>query len=316
MSICELIPDDPSCAVPDPDPVDPVEPVDDGGDMDGGDMDGGDMDGDAHMEHGDKHGDGHKDWSMSGIEKFGYAAGLNMLASHSDLVPNLAFLGVTIYYLMYLFFDGSLRYKSEDNYYEAGKLGNDETNYWELADMIKLFGGLGIFGVLMVTQLLATLGIMSGLNMMLWHYVGGFGGLALHFTVNLLRMLGMNAAWGKKDDSNAIVKGSAQGVIGAIQGDWFKDSLVDAAMGLTLMMNYEGWWFATWNNLSVEEQEAWIEGAMEVAEMKKEEWADKEAEEKPEEKSEEGEAEEEEGEGEEGEEGAEGEEGDAEVATD
>merc|ERR1711934_1344604 len=117
-----------------------------------------------------------------------------------------------------------------------------------------------------------------------------------------------NAAWGKKDDSNAIVKGSAQGVIGAIQGDWFKDSLVDAAMGLTLMMNYEGWWFATCNNLSVEEQEAWIEGAMEVAEMKKEEWADKEAEEKPEEKSEEGE-------GEEGEEG-EGEEGDAEVATD
>merc|ERR1712037_903904 len=213
---------------PDPDPVDPVEPVDDGGDMDGGDMDGGDMDGDAHMEHGDKHGDGHKDWSMSGIEKFGYAAGLNMLASHSDLVPNLAFLGVTIYYLMYLFFDGSMGYKSEDNYYEAGKLGNDETNYWELADMIKLFGGLGIFGVLMVTQLLATLGIMSGLNMMLWH-----------FTVNLLRMLGMNAAWGKKDDSNAIVKGSAQGVIGAIQGDWFKDSL---------------------------------------AEMKKEEWADKEAE--------------------------------------
>ena len=61
--------------------------------------------------------------------------------------------------------------------------------------MIENFGVLGIFGIAFITQLLATFGIMVGINMLVWGMVVPLGGLALEVAIGVLSFLAYNQFW-------------------------------------------------------------------------------------------------------------------------
>ena len=67
------------------------------------------------------------------------------------------------------------RYRSDPSstveYYAVGKGADTKgTNYWSLMNMIHDFTGITLWGVLGVTNLLATFGIAGDINMMLWNF--------------------------------------------------------------------------------------------------------------------------------------------------
>ena len=61
--------------------------------------------------------------------------------------------------------------------------------------MLRLYGMMGITGILMVTQLLATLGYIVPLNAYLWMVIGGLGGMIYSLTVSIVRILGYESAY-------------------------------------------------------------------------------------------------------------------------
>jgi len=48
----------------------------------------------------------------------------------------------------------AFRFRSLSTYYENGKLGNKETNYWELANTLYLYSGILIWSIAAVVMLL------------------------------------------------------------------------------------------------------------------------------------------------------------------
>merc|ERR1711981_824271 len=91
--LCDFIPDDPSCATPEPEPTpDPVDPEPtDGGDLGGdeGEVEGGEepMEEMEHMEHGKDHAKDHSDMTW---DKFDEKASEYM----DPMAGSLAYLGV------------------------------------------------------------------------------------------------------------------------------------------------------------------------------------------------------------------------------
>lgn len=211
MSICEIFPDDPTCAAPEPVAVEPTAeeaPAAEGeGEaveaMEEGEMKEGDM------EMDEKKGAPN---DFGGLKKFMYARDLMKVTEHSALTSNLAYTFGAFSVFMYNA-SQAFRYRTTTDFYKIGKLGADSTNYWELSDQVRLYGGTAIGGILTLTSLLATAGIASGINMMAWLYVGGFMGLAVYATVSVLRIIGYNTAWGKREDTDATIKATALGML-------------------------------------------------------------------------------------------------------
>ena len=61
--------------------------------------------------------------------------------------------------------------------------------------MLRLYGMMGITGILMVTQLLATLGYIVPLNAYLWMIIGGLGGMIVSVTVGVMRFIGYDGGY-------------------------------------------------------------------------------------------------------------------------
>lgn len=88
----------------------------------------------------------------------------------------------------------AFRYRSAATYYDGVKIG-DDTNWWKLTDTVRFYGMMGISGVLMITQLLATLGIMVPLNAYLWMILGGLGGMIVNLTISVMRFIGYDGGY-------------------------------------------------------------------------------------------------------------------------
>lgn len=52
--------------------------------------------------------------------------------------------------------------------------------------MIEHYGGLGLWGIAFLTQLLATFGIMVGINLLVWGMILPLGGLIVELCVGVL----------------------------------------------------------------------------------------------------------------------------------
>ena len=325
--ICEIFPEDPSCAVEEPVVEEPVveetEEVADEGEGE-----------EEVAEEGDaEEGEGEADAEPAAKKDFGEAAAtavadwnrvkdMSGLAMLSPFMANLEFLGVASMWAIGSAMN-AFRYRSDSKFYDA-PLYTGDTNYWKLGDQMRLFGGLAIGGLLAVTQLLATLGIAVGLNGTVWMLVGGLGGMILSLAIGVVRFLGYEQGYANATDSTVAKNPYGLGMMGAIKTDMVEDAACNAGAAIALAGAAEGWYYNLWNAYTDEEQSAmvaeWEETiatrAMEVAEARaamapaaEEEGEDAEEGEEAEEGAEEGE------EGEEAEEGAEeGEEGD-EAAT-
>lgn len=110
------------------------------------------------------------------------------------------------------------RYRSDPSstveYYAAGVGTTNGTNYWKIMNLIHNWSGIVLWSVLGCTNLLATFGIASEINMMAW----GFS--ALIFTVvmvvtKIIGTIGYDAAYGDQAVPNAALQI-------AIQSDLYK----------------------------------------------------------------------------------------------
>ena len=82
-----------------------------------------------------------------------------MKEDEEDLMDMLA---VALFFLafgnaVYLSLE-AFRFRSLSTYYEYGKLGSNETNYWELGNTIYLYGGIVIWSVAAVTSIMELFG--------------------------------------------------------------------------------------------------------------------------------------------------------------
>ena len=279
--ICEIFPEDPSCAVEEPVVEEPVveeeaadgEVEEEGAEDDAEEGEGEEVDAEpeAKKDFGEAAATAVADWNR--------VKDMSGLAMLSPLMANLEFLGVAAMWA------GSsammaFRYRSESKLYEA-PLYTGDTNYWKLGDQMRLFGGLAIGGLLAVTQLLATLGIAVGLNGTVWMLVGGLGGMILSLAVGIVRFLGYEQGYSNLTETDATkvaafinTKGGL--MMTAIKTDMIEDAACNAGAAIALAGAAEGWYYNLWNAYTDEEQSTmvaeWEETiatrAMEVAEAR------------------------------------------------
>jgi hypothetical protein len=95
----------------------------------------------------------------------------------------------------------AFRYRSEDKFYDSYKIGSN-TEYYKLADQIRNYSAMAIGMTLGVTGILAGFGIASGLNLMLWAYLGMAAGIA-GLVVGILRYLAYEQGYSNKDSKTA-----------------------------------------------------------------------------------------------------------------
>ena len=172
--ICEIFPEDPSCAVEEP--VEEVV-VDEGAgeadaegegemaedDAEGEEMKGEEMDGEM---------DGKKDRSPKDangwIKKQGANAELLGFTTRDPMMANISYLMTAGGSAFYLLADQFLWH--EEDGYKAGELKSGDTNWWKLAHTIEHYSAMGIMTIAFCTQALATFGIAVPINMMVWGY--------------------------------------------------------------------------------------------------------------------------------------------------
>ena len=92
------------------------------------------------------------------------------------------------------------------------------TNYWSLANMIQAYGGLAVWGVLFITQLISTFGIMGEINMMAWE-LGGFAYTLTEAIFSILMFLAMMKASSVNGGSSSSAT-AAGTILLELQKEW------------------------------------------------------------------------------------------------
>jgi len=316
--ICEIFPDDPSCEVPEEDTTatggadveeeEQQEEVVEGGDDDEAEEgDGEEAEEEAapaaKVDNSAAAADAVSKWTM--VKDMAAMAELDPTAGNMGLFG--AALGWTVYSALEAF-----RYRSASTYYDGGKIG-DDTNYWKLSEQIRLFGGLGLGGLLTVTSLMALVGGGAVMNVQMWELAMMIGGL-LGLVVGVMRTLGYEAAYGHADGSDATKALQGVALMTVLETAAIEDAAMNSGFMLTVWMAMPSAFYGAWNAMTDEVQAEKIAAWEETIATRAEAVAAKRASAAPAaeaEEEEEPEEEAEEGEGEEGED-AEGEEGDAE----
>ena len=319
-SLCDIFPDDPSCAAPEPEPQPEPEPTAEESEPEEEVVEEGGEEGEGEGE------EGAEEEAEVKVQEFGAAAEaavkdwwfVRSVSGYAMLNPMQAHIALGMGALSYGMSGllEAIRYRSDSKYYDNYKM-TGKTEYYKLSDQIRNYASLGIGLPLGITSILAAFGIAPGINALLWMWLG-LAAWAAGAAVSVIRFLGYDDAYSQKTDATngAIAKNIQEG----IKWDGIRDGIMDTTMSLTLFGAAESLAFEYWNMTSDEDQATaigeWEEAASElaksVAEMREtagltEKAGGDEAEEEEGEEGEEG-AEE----GEEGEEGAE--EGDEEAA--
>merc|ERR550539_219217 len=81
--------------------------------------------------------------------------------------------------------------------------GSGNTDYYSLMHQVEAYGGLAIWGTAALTQLLATMGIMVGINMMVWGMLVPTGGMLLELGLAVLGFMAYNQFFEQYEASNA-----------------------------------------------------------------------------------------------------------------
>ena len=133
-------------------------------------------------------------------------------------------LGVALFFLafgnaVYLSLE-AFRFRSLSTYYEYGKLGSNETNYWELGNTIYLYGGIVIWSLAAVTSILEF--FVGAANMQMVWGLGVFFGIPLiSFIYGILTFMSYNKAYEVVRDSKDATKlTTAYALINMIKIEW------------------------------------------------------------------------------------------------
>lgn len=317
-ALCDVFPDDPSCAAPEPEPQpEPEDPIDDTQDDpvdDDAGEDAGEGEEDAEPEE-KMSGDERRFWDvLPAVAEWSNVKDLSTLAMLSPMTAHLTYGGVATGFALSGFFEG-LRYRKDVTisgvkfeYYTSGKVNNG-TNWWKLSDQIRNFSYLGIGGVLALTSLMAAFGIATGINALAWMYLGG-AGVLIELVIGVIRYLGFESYYSESKSTDATIAKAGVTAMGIIKGDALYDGAMSTAALVMLYGQMEAWYYDFWNSLSEQDQAEMVAGWEETIATRAEEIDKKRAELGLEEGEEKEDAEEDEGEDDD--EDADGEEGDAE----
>ena len=186
---CDFVPDDPSCQqAPPPQPTD-------GGRPDGGDdrPDGGEDRPDGGMEKMD----GDKDYDHDGGDKEMTWEKYDEKASEyfHPMEANIAYFSVAAGFVADIVLRTFVWHESNADTLSQAASGSGNTDYYSLMHQIEAYGGLAVWGTAALTQLLATFGIMVGINLMVWNTVVPMLGGLLELTVAVIAFLAYNQFW-------------------------------------------------------------------------------------------------------------------------
>ena len=188
---CDFVPDDPSCQTtpePEPEPVDPSPGPDDGGKGDdGGKPDDGDKPDDGPDDMPDDGGKMMHDDKEKGMtwEEFDEKAG----EYFDPMGGNLAYLGVAVGAVADIALRTFVWHEKNADTNSQNAAGTGNTDYYKLLHQVEAYGGLGVWGIAALTQLFATMGIMVGINMMVWSTIVPLGGGLLELGVAVLSFM-------------------------------------------------------------------------------------------------------------------------------
>lgn len=135
------------------------------------------------------------------------------------------------------------------------------TNYWSLATMVADYSMLGIWSAAFVTEILATLGIAASVNVAVWTFGVGLGGLVISLIYNILMFLAIQTCSSVNGDSTKGSRSQAGVVMLDVQADWISSNAAAGFIGYLLFSAYGNWW-------------ASMEAAMDEEEMAMEESAE------------------------------------------
>merc|ERR1712013_679522 len=141
----------------------------------------------------------------------------------------------------------AFRYASRSGHYAAFLAGTG-TNWFEIGDLIQNYANLSLFGIAFVTQLLALLGIATGLNAMVWMWgIMLAGGLA-NGVAGFMKFLAYDTCWDKASACQGLVK-----------TDMIMNTAMETSVSLALFMQGENWMWGVWEGMTQEEQDAKVE---------------------------------------------------------
>ena len=201
---CDFVPDDPSCQVtppPKPDPVDPVDPVDPTP------TDGGDASGDDKGDTGDM--TGKDDWSSMDDKKAMTWEEFDAKASEyfHPMEANIAYFSIAAGFVTDLALRTFVWHETNADTKSQAASGASNTDYYHLMHQIEAYGGMALWGTAAFTQLLATFGIMTGINMMVWGTLVPMVGGLLTMTVAVIGMIAYNQFWDQwQNQSNSTAE--------------------------------------------------------------------------------------------------------------
>jgi hypothetical protein len=205
------------------------------------------------MSGGDKSGHDHGDKKHMTWEEFDEKAG----EYFHPMDGNLAYLGVAVGAVSNYVMHGFVWHESNAATLSQAASGAANTDYYDLMHKIEIFGGLGVWGTAALTQLLATFGIMSGINLMVW-------GTVLPLVGGLLELTGMVLYFLAYDQ---FFKQYTMTTPNALAGPYLATMEREAAMHVAehtagafeLYLEFGNWIWAAYMAASDEEKKGWRE---------------------------------------------------------
>ena len=245
---CDFVPDDPSCKVD--------EVVEEVVDETGGDA------GDAGEVVDDMKGDGegemHKDEKMMDHdEKAMTWEKFDEMASEyfHPMEANLTYLGVAVGAVVEIVLHQFVWHESNASTLSQAASGSGNTDYYNLLHMVGNYGGLGIWGIASLTQLLATFGIMVGINMMVWGMLVPMGGLLIELAYLVLGFLAYDQFFKQYEASNA----TAYSYMAAMEREMAMHTAEHVAGAFEIYHAMPSWLWGAYMASSEEDKEMWRE---------------------------------------------------------
>jgi len=142
-----------------------------------------------------------------------------------------------------------------------------ETMWNMLGSQVKTYGALVIFGVAMITQLLSIFGIANSLNLMVWTYGVGMGGMLVSAVASMIWMWGIKLGWTAcretyaDDTANSDADEVAECAAWSAYTDLMESNMKvlmaeDTAFAITVGTYMEDWLLAQWWAMPEEERYA------------------------------------------------------------
>ena len=98
------------------------------------------------------------------------------------------------------------------------------------------YAGLIIGSIAFITQLMSIFGLFSGINLAVWHFGVGIGGMLIGNVASLLRWWAYDSAWAYADDSTKKDANKTKAGLAAssIKLSWIEEMALSTSAGLTL----------------------------------------------------------------------------------